>query len=73
MNQCQNPLERGSRLKPDGYGLGQAVRGALVWTEGLGLGTSSDGVSGDRDAGRVSVATGPQGKSWAPIPSNERQ
>ena len=25
VNQCQNPLERGSRLKPDGYGPGQAV------------------------------------------------
>ncbi len=29
MNQCQNPLERGTRLKPDGYGLGQAVSGPL--------------------------------------------
>jgi len=27
VNQCQNPLERGPRLKPDGYGPGQAVRG----------------------------------------------
>ena len=26
VHQCQNPLERGTRLKPDGYGPGQAVR-----------------------------------------------
>ena len=25
VHQCQNPLERGTRLKPDGYGPGQAV------------------------------------------------
>jgi hypothetical protein len=25
VNQCQNPLERGTRLQPDGYGPGQAV------------------------------------------------
>jgi hypothetical protein len=36
VNQCQNPLERGSRLKPDGYGLGQAVSAVLVLTEGCG-------------------------------------
>jgi hypothetical protein len=36
VNQCQNPLERGSRLKPDGYGLGQAVSAVLVLIEGCG-------------------------------------
>ena len=73
MNQCQNLLERGSRLKPDGYGPGQAVRGNLAWIEEPGLGAFSDGVSGIAMRVRVSVARGPQGKSWASIPSSERQ
>jgi hypothetical protein len=43
------------------------MHGGLVPTSGLMR------WEGTATRARVSVAAGPQGKSWAPIPSNERQ
>jgi len=50
VNQCQNPLERGTGLKPERYGPGQAVRGVPALIGSVGPGARVNRVSGERDA-----------------------
>ena len=68
------PPQDSTRLQPDGYGLGEAVRGCprISWATRPPVASTSRCrrcVTG----GCVSVTTWPQGESWAPVPSTERQ